>query len=120
MRERQKRYRIKLSAIVVIKDSDNRGKKNLFYTENLSLSGALIKGAYEAMDARLLTGDLVHVTLQLPAIDSGAHEIQCEGKIVREATDGILGLKFEMDDPTRRFLQAYIGKFVAEFPEAII
>jgi hypothetical protein len=120
MRERQKRYRIKLSAIIMIHEADGRGKKSLFYTENLSLSGALIKGAYESIEGRLLKDDHVQVILQLPAIDSGTHEIQCWGKIAREATEGVYGLKFEMDDQTRRVLQAYIGKFVAEFPEAII
>ena len=120
MKERQKRYRIKVSAIVMIRDRESQGRVSLFYTENLSLSGALIKGAYDLMDLKLMQGDQVNVTLQLPAIDSGQHEIQFEGRVAREAEAGVYGLKFDLDESARRLLQAYIGKFVAEFPDAII
>jgi hypothetical protein len=40
--------------------------------------------------------------------------------IVRETVEGFYGVKFDLDEPARRFLQGYLGKFVAQFPEAII
>jgi hypothetical protein len=120
MQERKMRYRIRMVAIIMVKEIDGGRKTALFHTENISISGALIKCAYEPLDVSLLQGDRVDLMLQLPAIDSGSHELSCPGNIVRETVEGFYGVKFDLDEPARRFLQGYLGKFVAQFPEAII
>lgn len=120
MQPRQQRYRIRLSTLVIMRDKQDQGKMLLFYTENLSLSGALIKYAYESLDLRFNQGELVDITLQLPAIDSGDHEIRCGAQIVRNPAEDRLGIKFDLDEQAHRRLRAYLAKFVAEFPESII
>lgn len=120
MQDRKMRYRIRIVAIVMVQEVDGRRKTALFHTENISISGALIKCAYEPLDVSLLQGDRVDLILQLPAIDSGSHEVRCHGKIVRETAEGFYGVTFDFDESGRRFLQGYLGKFVAQFPEAII
>ena len=120
MQDRQKRYRIRIAAIVTLKEALPAGRVYLFYTENLSASGALVKNAYDSGSSTLSVGDRVALRIQLPTLDDDVREIKSDATIVRKDSATVFALAFNFDHSSQKQLQSYIARFISEFPEAII
>ena len=122
MKSRLPRYRIRLRCIIVV-NSQNDGNKNIFYSENISLSGALVSPAFP-MKEELAMNQSFSISIQLPAIDASAHELQCQGTLSRKnsGTDqAAYGIQFDFpDEHSKATLASYISKFLAEYPEALL